>query len=279
MVIPDTIADVATGFADVGKSIYGGIAQFIGAPMKTLGKAFKGIANIFKTARLMIALKVLLIIAALQFVAENIGKIIGVFKNIWNKVTDFFKGIVDWFKNSAVGKFFGLGGDDTTIEPNKAAAANQMDDGTYAIGQEDVAAPENANDEFLPQSKDPLAAPVVDPVTNNIIQPGEEGYDKARENRMQDTQSYMGDEQKVNAINELRSVTGDNAGDGSTSSMLKSLEKETKTIAPNVINVQNNNSIANNTSGGSSATIGFNIHEPDNTFKYVRQGSTASNDF
>ena len=80
-------------------------------------------------------------------------------------------------------------------------------------------------------------------------------------------------------INELRSVTGDNAGDGSTSSMLKSLEKETKTIAPNVINVQNNNSIANNTSGGSSATIGFNIHEPDNTFKYVRQGSTASNDF
>jgi len=172
-----------------------------------------------------------------------------------------------------------LGGDDTTIEPNKAAAANQMDDGTYAIGQEDVAAPENANDEFLPQSKDPLAAPVVDPVTNNIIQPGEEGYDKARENRMQDTQSYMGDEQKVNAINELRSVTGDNAGDGSTSSMLKSLEKETKTIAPNVINVQNNNSIANNTSGGSSATIGFNIHEPDNTFKYVRQGSTASNDF
>ena len=145
MVIPDTIADVATGFADVGKSIYGGIAQFIGAPMKTLGKAFKGIANIFKTARLMIALKVLLIIAALQFVAENIGKIIGVFKNIWNKVTDFFKGIVDWFKNSAVGKFFGLGGDDTTIEPNKAAAANQMDDGTYAIGQEDVAAPENAN--------------------------------------------------------------------------------------------------------------------------------------
>ena len=279
MVIPDTIADVAGGFADVGKSIYGGIAQFIGAPMKTLGKAFKGIANIFKTARLMIALKVLLIIAALQFVAENIGKIIGVFKNIWNKVTDFFKGIVDWFKNSAVGKFFGLGGDDTTIEPNKAAAANQMDDGTYAIGQEDVAAPENANDEFLPQSKDPLAAPVVDPVTNNIIQPGEEGYDKARENRMQDTQSYMGDEQKVNAINELRSVTGDNAGDGSTSSMLKSLEKETKTIAPNVINVQNNNSIANNTSGGSSATIGFNIHEPDNTFKYVRQGSTASNDF
>ena len=85
MVIPDTIADVATGFADVGKSIYGGIAQFIGAPMKTLGKAFKGIANIFKTARLMIALKVLLIIAALQFVAENIGKIIG--ENILTFIT------------------------------------------------------------------------------------------------------------------------------------------------------------------------------------------------
>ena len=92
MIIPDTIADAFGQFANVGKKAFSGFMTFLGAPLKTIGKMFKSIANIFKTARIMIALKVLAVIAAFQWVAENIEMIAGVFVNIWNKITGFFKG-------------------------------------------------------------------------------------------------------------------------------------------------------------------------------------------
>ena len=126
MVIPDTIAEVATGFKDVGKSIFQGIAAFIGNPMKAISKAFKGIANLFRTARLLIALKVLAVIAALQFVAERIDMIGDVFRKIWGKITDFFKGIIDWFKNSKLGKLLGFGKDDETTEQPADGSPIQM---------------------------------------------------------------------------------------------------------------------------------------------------------
>ena len=293
MVIPDTINEVAGGFAQFGKSLMSGFKQFLFAPLKTIGRLFKTIGNIFRTARALIALKVLAVIAAFQFFAEKIDfikeKFTGAFTAVldgitgaFEKVKDFFQGIVDWFKNSAVGKFFGLSGDDSD-EPKPKREYRNMDENTYGIGEDgSEIAPTNLVDEFLPQSKDPAAAVVVDPVTNKIIKPGEPGYEKARANRLQTTQSYIADEQEVNAaMNDLRSVVGDNVvdGDEKTSAMLKSLESESNNIKPpTIINVQNN-ATSNTAQSQSSNVSGFIHHEPDESFKFVRQGNTGSYDF
>ena len=280
MVIPDTIADAFGQFANVGKKAFSGFMTFLGAPLKTIGKMFKSIANIFKTARIMIALKVLAVIAAFQWVAENIDMIAGVFVNIWNKITGFFKDIVDWFKNSAVGKFFGLGGEDGDDQPKTKGYNKMSDDGMYGIGEDgSEIATTNINDEFLPASKDPTNAPVVDPVTKKIYKKGDPGYEKAYSRRFQTVQSYSDDEQSVNAMNELRSVVGDNVGDDKTSSMLKSLESESNNIKPpTIVNIQNN-ATSNSSQSNASNVSGFLTHEPDTTLKYVQQGSTGSADF
>jgi len=284
MVIPDTIAEVATGFKDVGKSIFQGIAAFIGNPMKAISKAFKGIANLFRTARLMIALKVLAVIAALQFVAERIEMIGDVFRNIWGKITDFFKGIIDWFKNSKLGKFLGFGKDDGDEKPKTKGYNKMSDDGMYGIGEDgSEIATTNKVDEFLPMSNDPANAPVLDPVTNKFIQPGEKGYEKARANRLQNTQDYETDAQNFLAsgtgktIDDMKVVSGNVTADGeSTPKQLSTLLDAQKAAeSGNIINVQNNNQIANNTSGGSNATIGFSTHLPDESFINVRKDNTT----
>ena len=281
MIIPDTIADAFGQFANVGKKAFSGFMTFLGAPLKTIGKMFKSIANIFKTARIMIALKVLAVIAAFQWVAENIDMIAGVFSNIWNKITGFFKGIVEWFKNSPVGKFFGLSGDDADEKPS-AKGYNKMDEGeaTYEVGEDVRIEPTTLPGQKI-AAKDPGLAVVVDPVTNKIIKPGEPGYEKARANRLQTTQSYIADEQEVNAsMDNLRSVVGDNVdGDEKTSAMLKSLESESNNIKPpTIINVQNN-ATSNTAQSQSSNVSGFIHHEPDESFKFVKQGNTGSYDF
>lgn len=284
MVIPDTIAEVATGFKDVGKSIFQGIAAFIGNPMKAISKAFKGIANLFRTARLLIALKVLAVIAALQFVAERIEMIGDVFRNIWGKITDFFKGIIDWFKNSKIGKLLGFGKDDGDEKPKTKGYNKMSDDGMYGIGEDgSEIATTNKVDEFLPMSNDPANAPVLDPVTNKFIQPGDEGYEKARANRLQDTQAYETDAQNFLAsgtgksIDDMKVVSGNVTADGeSTPKQLSTLLDAQKAAeSGNIINVQNNNQIANNTSGGSNATIGFSTHLPDESFINVRKDNTT----
>ena len=284
MVIPDTIAEVATGFKDVGKSIFQGIAAFIGNPMKAISKAFKGIANLFRTARLLIALKVLAVIAALQFVAERIEMIGDVFRNIWGKITDFFKGIIDWFKNSKIGKLLGFGKDDGDEKPKTKGYNKMSDDGMYGIGEDgSEIATTNKVDEFLPMSNDPANAPVLDPVTNKFIQPGEKGYEKARANRLQNTQDYETDAQNFLAsgtgktIDDMKVVSGNVTADGeSTPKQLSTLLDAQKAAeSGNIINVQNNNQIANNTSGGSNATIGFSTHLPDESFINVRKDNTT----
>src|SRR6056300_217195 len=280
MVIPDTIADAFGQFANVGKKAFSGFMTFLGAPLKIIGKMFKSIANIFKTARIMIALKVLAVIAAFQWVAENIDMIAGVFVNIWNKITGFFKDIIDWFKNSKVGKFFGLGGEEGDDQPARKNYNYVSDDGTYGIGEDgSEIAPVNAVDEFLPANKDPSNAPVVDPVTKEIYKPGDPGYEKAYSRRFQTVQSYSDDEQSVNAMNELRSVVGVNVDGDRTSSMLKSLESQSNNIKPpTIVNIQNN-STSNNSQSAATNVSGFLTHEPDTTLKYVQQGSTGSADF
>ena len=281
MVIPDTIAEVATGFKDVGKSIFQGIAAFIGDPMKAISKAFKGIANIFRTARLMIAIKVLALIAAFQFVAERIEMIGDIFRNIWSKITGFFKGIIDYIKNSKIGKLLGFGKDDDDKKPKREI--KNMDENTYDIGAETNIGDDTVmvGDENRRTSKDPSF--VVDPVTNKIIQPGEEGYEEARANRLQNTQDYETDAQNFllqgtgKTVDDMKMVSGNVTADGeSTPKQLTTLLDAQKAAeSGNIINVQNNNQIANNTSGGSNATIGFSTHLPDESFINVRKDNTT----
>ena len=284
MIIPDTITEAMETFASAGKGVFKGIGKIL--QPGGLKKAFKGLINFFKTARIMIAGVFLLVVAAIQFVAERIDKIAAFFVKIWNKITDFFKAIGEWFSNSWLGKKLGLGKDDdgetdTRMEKEKAKSYDQLDDGTYAVGNDGAEIyDENKVNEFLAPSKDASNAPVVD-FDGEIYRPGDEGYENAKANRTQDTQSYLDDEQGENAKSlSIKDIIGDNAGGQmKTSSMLKSLESESNNIKPpTVINVQNN---ATSNSAQSSATnvSGFLDHEPETTLKYVKQGSTGSADF
>ena len=284
MVIPDTIGEAMTSFSKAGKGVFSGLTSLF--TKGGLAKAFKGLVNFFKTARIMIAGVFLLVVAAIQFVAERIDKIAAFFVKIWNKITDFFKAIGDWFANSWLGKKLGLGkaddGEtDTRMEKEKAKSYDQMDDGTYAVGEDGTGIADTNNvDEFLAQSKDASNAPAVD-FDGQIYQPGEEGYEQAKANRTQDTQSYLSDEQNENAkALSIKDITGDDGGGQlKTSSMLKSLESESNNIKPpTVINVQNN-ATSNNAQSSSTNVSGFLDHHEEPTLKFVKQGSTGSADF
>lgn len=282
MIIPDTIGEAMTSFSKAGKGVFSGLTSLF--TKGGLAKAFKGLVNFFKTARIMIAGVFLLVVAAIQFVAERIDQIAAFFVKIWNKITDFFKAIGEWFSNSWLGKKLGLGkaeaDEDEKVSNMKAKSYDQMDDGTYAIGNDGAGIKDNNVDEFLAQSKDASNAPAVD-FDGQIYQPGDEGYERAKSNRTQDTQSYLSDEVNENAkALSIKDIIGDNAGGQmKTSSMLKSLESESNNIKPpTVINVQNN-ATSNSSQSSSSNVSGFIEHEPDTSFKFVKQGSTGSADF
>ena len=280
MVIPDTIAEVATGFKDVGKSIFQGIAAFIGNPMKAISKAFKGIANLFRTARLLIALKVLAVIAALQFVAERIDMIGDVFRKIWGKITDFFKGIIDWFKNSKLGKLLGFGKDDETTEQPADGSPIQM-------------AKENTM-EKLNEDKPGIIAKGFGKV-KNLFGFGKKEEEQEPEKQLNENEkkivpvnlkkandgvefaSTTIDDVPTSSVADLKTLTGSVTADGeSTPKQLSTLLDAQKAAeSGNNINVQNNNQIANNTSGGSNATIGFSTHLPDESFINVRKDNTT----
>jgi hypothetical protein len=244
-----------------------------------LKKAFKGLVNFFKTARVMIAAAFLLVVSAIQFVAERIDLIADFFKKIWNKIAGFFKSIGDWIADSWIGRKLGLGGDkddaeaDKIIENERKKEYNRMDDDTYTIADTGATIKDNNVDEFLAQSKDASNAPVVD-YDGQIYQPGEDGYENAKANRTQDTQSYLGDEQEQNEKLTIKDIIGDNAGGKlKTSEILKKESEESAKSSQNsVVNVQNN---TNQTNSQSSATnvSGFLDHEPDTSFKYVRRSN------
>ena len=282
MIIPDTIGEAMTSFSKAGKGVFSGLTSLF--TKGGLAKAFKGLVNFFKTARIMIAGVFLAVVAAIQFIAEHIDGIADFFIKIWNKITGFFKAIGEWFSNSWLGKKLGLGkgetDEDEKVSNMKAKSYDQMDDGTYAIGNDGAEIKDNNVDEFLAQSKDASNAPAVD-FDGQIYQPGEEGYEQAKANRTQDTQSYLSDEVNENAkALSIKDIVGDNAGGQlKTSSMLKSLESESNNIKPpTVINVQNN--ATSNTSQSASTNVsGFLDHHEEPTLKFVKQGSTGSADF
>jgi len=63
MVIPDTIGEAMTSFASAGKGVFKGFTSLFQAG--GLKKAFKGLVNFFKTARVMIAAAFLLVVSAM----------------------------------------------------------------------------------------------------------------------------------------------------------------------------------------------------------------------
>src|SRR6056300_423705 len=288
MVIPDTIADVATSFANVGKSVFGFIKMFK-EPMKafkSIGKSLGAIGGIFATARIMIALKVMAVMAAFQFFAERIDQIGNFFVGIWEKITGFFQGIVDWFKNSKVGKFF-FGGDDEEEEkqlgnrdPKAGTAGDIAGEASFADFDDGDAPVRNMSSARLEQG-----------LENQVVQSNLSDFDQGanqimannlNQQMMEDEANYLyrrptGREQGLVAS---RSVVGNQMTDGT--SMLEELgdlNRESAMMSqPNVINVQNNSNVNSQQTSGTTVS-GFVDHEPDTIFKVIRSGATGSDEF
>ena len=206
-----------------------------------------------------------------------------VFKNIWNSITGFFKDIVDWFKNSPVGKFFGL--DDGAEEREQKAAMEGTGKYQTLAGEGDI---DISNDAELSSrdSKDPIA-PFFSKSLNTIIQPDSPEYMNIKKRDFNTSERYVGsDGRLVEVVNEPKSllskrqVVGDYMEDGSdTSDALKFLQNEAMiNEKPNIINIQNN-ATSNTAQSQSSNISGFIHHEPDESFKFVKQGNTGSYDF
>lgn len=284
MVIPDTIGDAMAAFGKSGKTMFTGLAGLF--KKGGLAKAFKGLVNFFKTARIMIMGVFLLVVAAIQFVAERIDAIAAFFKKIWDKIAGFFKSIGDWFANSWLGKKLGLGdGQDTEapVEPKKAKSWDQLDEGTYAVGEEGAEI-KDANlsvEDILKQSNTGDASVAEGVALDNRARA--EGNAHRGRNYTGSMRTVRQDDYaervSIDDIIGGKEVTGNQLKDGSTSSMLKSLESESNNIKPpTIINVQNNTN-QNNSHTNASNVSGFIHHEPDESFKFVKQGTTGSNDF
>ena len=284
MVIPDTIGDAMSAFGKSGKTMFTGLAGLF--KKGGLAKAFKGLVNFFKTARIMIMGVFLLVVAAIQFVAERIDAIAAFFKKIWDKIAGFFKSIGDWFANSWLGKKLGLGdGQDTEapVEPKKAKSWDQLDEGTYAVGEEGAEI-KDANlsvEDILKQSNTGDASVAEGVALDNRARAegnahrGRNYTGSMRTVRQDDYANQV----SIDDIIGGKEVTGDQLKDGSTSSMLKSLESESSKVSSNnVINIQNN-ATSNSSQSAATNVSGFLDHHPDESFKYVKQGSTGSADF
>ena len=291
MVIPDTLAEVGTSFANVGKSIGGFITMFK-EPMKafkSIGASLGAIGNIFKTARILIALKVLAVVAAIQFFAERIGAIGDFFVGVWEKITGFFQGIVDWFKNSTVGKFF-FGGKDKEEKDEAIRDKNAGTAGDIA-GEASFADFDDGNAPVRNMSSARLEQGLENQVVQSELSDFDSGANQIMANNlnqqmMEDEANYLykrptGREQGLVAN---RSVVGNQMTDGT--SMLEELgdlNRESAMMSqPNVINVQNNSNVNSQQTSGTTVS-GFVDHEPDVSFKYVRagisSGATGSDEF
>ena len=287
MVIPDTITEVFEGFAGAGKAVFGGLTKLFTEPMKTLKGAFAGIANIFKTARILIALKVLAVVAAIQFFAEKIDQIGAFFVGVWEKITGFFQGIVDWFKNSKIGKFFGLGGEDK--EKQEDGSNKSKDYGTAgSMGAETDYYVDNENapvrnmtsatleDGLVNQTIDPTLSDYDDNSAKIIAQRQMAGMDGTGTEEIDYTGirggtslSQLGIKKRQVVGNQLKT---DDTMYGGVSESLKELNEENASIStPTIINVQNNSNVNSNQSSGTNVS-GYIDHEPDTSFKYIRSG-------
>ena len=295
MVIPDTITEVATSFANVGKSVFGFIKMFK-EPMKafkSIGASLGAIGNIFKTARILIALKVLAVVAAIQFFAEKIDAIGDFFVGIWEKITGFFQGIVDWFKNSTVGKFFFGGKDkeekDEAIRDKNAGTAGDL------AGEASFADFDDGNAPVRNMSSARLEDGLVNQTTQTDLFDYDDNSAKIIAQRQLAGMDGTGTEEidytgvrGGTSLSQLgikkRQVVGDQLQTddtmyGGVSESLKELNAESAAVSqPNVINIQNNSNVNSQQTSGTTVS-GFVDHEPDTSFKYIRSGASGSDEF
>ena len=294
MVIPDTITEVFTTFKNVGTKVFDGFAKVFENPMKAfkdIGKSLAGIGGIFKSARILIALKVMAVIMAFQFFAEKIDKIGAFFVGIWEKITGFFQGIVDWFKNSTVGKFF-FGGKDKEekdkVVDKKAGTAGDMAGETYMEDQSTAPVRNMSSatleDGLVNQTVDTTLSDYDDNSAKIIAQRQLAGMDGEGTEEIDYTGmrggtslSQLGIKKRQVVGNQLATDEGKMYGD--TSESLKELNAESAAVSqPNVINIQNNSNVNSQSSSGTTVS-GFVDHEPDTSFKYIRSGASGSSDF
>ena len=232
-------------------------------------------------------LEVLLVVAAIQFFAEKIESIGAFFVGVWEKITGFFQGIVDWFKNSKIGKFFGLGGEDK--EKQEDGSNKSKDYGTAgSMGAETDYYVDNENAPV----RDMRSATLEDALVNQTIDPTLSDFDEETGRIMTQRQMAGMDGEGTEEIDytgirggtslsqlgiKKRQVVGnqlktDDTMYGGVSESLKELNEENAAVSqPNIINIQNNSNVNSNQSSGTNVS-GYIDHEPDTSFKYVRSG-------
>jgi hypothetical protein len=293
MIIPDTITEVFDTFKAVGTKVFSGFAKLFDEPgkaLKEMGKNLTAVGGVFKTARILLALKIAAVVLAIQFFAERIDKIGDFFVGIWDKITGFFQGIVDWFKNSAVGKFF-FGGDDKEkqdkVEDKGAGQAGDMRGETY---MED-------DNQFKAPVRDMRSATIEDGLENQTITEMGDYDDNSQkflnQRQMADIDGLGTEEIDYTGVRggtslgqlgiKKRSVVGnqlqgDTSMQGGVSESLKELNAENAASPSNVINIQNNSNVNSQSSSGTTVS-GFVDHEPDTSFKIVRQSAVGSLEF
>ena len=294
MIIPDTITEVFTTFKEVGTKVFSGFVQLFKEPGKALsemGKNLNAVGAVFKTARMMIALKVMLVIAAFQFFAERIEQIGDFFIGIWDKITGFFQGIVDWFKNSTVGKFFFGGKDkeekDKVVDKN-AGTAGDMAGETYMEDQSTAPVRNMSSatleDGLVNQTVDTTLSDYDDNSAKIIAQRQMASMDGEGTEEIDYTGmrggtslSQLGIKKRQVVGNQLQTDEGTGMY-GNVSESLKELNAENAASPSNVINIQNNSNVNSQSSSGTTVS-GYVDHEPDTSFKYVRQSATGSMEF
>jgi hypothetical protein len=292
MIIPDTITEVFDTFKAVGTKVFSGFTKLFTEPgkaLKEMGKNLMAVGGVFKSARVLLMLKVLAIVAAFQFFAERIDKIGDFFVGIWEKITGFFQGIVDWFKNSTFGKLLGLSkGDDEKAKPAAAGTAGDTA-GETAYEVDNEKAP----------IRSPSSATIEDGLENQTITEMGDYNDDSQKFLNQraygdidglgteeidysgvrggTSLSQLGIKKRQVIGNQLQTDEGTGMY-GNVSESLKELNAENAASPPNVINIQNNSSMSSQSSSGTTVS-GYVDHEPDTSFKYVRQSATGSTEF
>jgi hypothetical protein len=294
MIIPDTITEVFDTFKAVGTKVFSGFTKLFTEPgkaLKEMGKNLMAVGGVFKTARMMIALKVMLVIAAFQFFAERIEQIGDFFIGIWDKITGFFQGIVDWFKNSTVGKFFFGGKDkeekDKVVDKN-AGTAGDMAGETYMEDQSTAPVRNMSSatleDGLVNQTVDTTLSDYDDNSAKIIAQRQMASMDGEGTEEIDYTGmrggtslSQLGIKKRQVVGNQLQTDEGTGMY-GNVSESLKELNAESAASPSNVINIQNNSNVNSQSSSGTTVS-GFVDHEPDTSFKYIRSGASGSSDF
>ena len=279
MIIPDTISEVFGGVKNIGKVIGKQFKGFLGAPMKTIARVFKNIGTMFRTFRLLIALKIIAIIAAIQFVIEKLGFLIEPIQKVWDAITGFFKKIGDWFRNSWLGKKLGLGDDDEvekTIESKADESRGELKQ--LYIKKHGEEEGSKMYDEW--ESKQDAGKTKIKPKgrmrkfeTEKVdIVPLESDQDMSE--KPVSKQRTRGGGKKF--FQKKKEVVGQTTEDGDTSKVLKELEAEhLKELNKSVIQVNNNSNITSQNQSGTTVS-GFIDHEPDTSFKYIRNNNSDS---